>query len=136
MNNKWIVCLALALTGCGGSGLGGTWKGEAAGWSMTVVLEEATEQSGTSYLTGTVSSNKSACFTNGTAAATLVNGKSAQILSTASGTASATPTSTSGTLHFCSSERTEVSTTGCQQRREAPPGSGGASRLHCGQGGS
>ncbi|WNG21711.1 hypothetical protein [Cystobacter fuscus] len=90
MNNKWIVCLALALTGCGGSGLGGTWKGEAAGWSVTVVLDEATEQSGTSYLTGTVSTNKSACFRDGTAAATLVNGKSAQILSTASGTASST----------------------------------------------
>jgi hypothetical protein len=28
MNNKWIVCLALALTACGGGGgLGGTWKG-------------------------------------------------------------------------------------------------------------
>ncbi|OJH36584.1 hypothetical protein [Cystobacter ferrugineus] len=90
MNNKWIVCLALALTGCGGSSLGGTWKGEAAGWSFTVVLDEATEQSGTSYLTGTVSSNKPACFTNGTAAATLVNGTTAQILSTGSGSTSGT----------------------------------------------
>ncbi|EPX64055.1 hypothetical protein D187_005188 [Cystobacter fuscus DSM 2262] len=90
MNNKWIVCLALALTGCGGSGLGGTWKGEAAGWSVTVVLDESTEQSGTSYFMGTVSSNKPACFTNGTAAATLVNGKTAQILSSSSGSASTT----------------------------------------------
>ncbi|WNG31255.1 hypothetical protein F0U62_50070 [Cystobacter fuscus] len=90
MNNKWIVCLALALTGCGGSGLDGTWKGEAAGWSVTVVLDESTAQSGTSYFTGTVSSNKPACFTNGTAAATLVNGKTAQILSSSAGSTSST----------------------------------------------
>lgn len=91
--NKWIFCVALAVSACGGSSddaLDGTWKGEAAGWSVTVVLDQSVEQAGTSYFSGTVSTNKPTCFTNGTATASLVNGSSATILSTASGSASST----------------------------------------------
>ena len=89
--NKWILCLALAVSGCGGSNaLGGTWKGEASGWSVTVVLNQSIEQNGTSYYTGTVSTNKPACFTNGTASATLVNNSSATVATSGSGSASST----------------------------------------------
>ncbi|WNG43356.1 hypothetical protein F0U60_04040 [Archangium minus] len=88
---KWIPCLALAVIGCGGgSGLEGTWKGDAAGWSVTVVLNESVEQNGTAVYSGTVSSNKSTCFNNGTAVGTLVNESSATVSSSASGSASST----------------------------------------------
>ncbi|MFY0582446.1 hypothetical protein ACN28S_56545 [Cystobacter fuscus] len=99
MNNKWIVCLALALAGCGGAGpLGGTWKGTAGDWSVTVEFDQYATQGGASTFTGTATANKPSCFSTGTAAATLLNDTSATLVLSSMGSASDTTVQISGTL--------------------------------------
>jgi hypothetical protein len=87
---KWLLGLALAVCGCGGSDddVVGTWKGDFSGWSVTAEVQQAVESAGTIYLSGTLNTNKSACFNNGVLSGTLVNNSSLSFSSVASGSAS------------------------------------------------
>ncbi|ATB30751.1 hypothetical protein [Melittangium boletus] len=89
---NWSLCLglALALCGCGGDGVSGTWKGDLSGWAITAEVTQTTESAGTLYLSGTLSTNKPACFNNGTLSGTFVNNSSLSFISSASGSASST----------------------------------------------
>ncbi len=99
MNNKWIVCLALALAGCGDAGpLGGTWSGTAGGWSVTVEFDQSATQGGASSFSGTATANQPSCFSTGTATATLLNDTSTTLVLSSVGSASDTTVQIAGTL--------------------------------------
>lgn len=98
---NWILCLALAVAGCNGGGGGntdgggggggntnaytGTWKGEAAGWSVSLVVTEATEVNGSSFITGTATTNKASCFSTGTLSGTITPNAGATLVAASSG---------------------------------------------------
>jgi hypothetical protein len=101
---NWILCLALAVSGCdnnggggnntpdaGGGGGGntspyaGTWKGDVSGWSVSLVVKEVTEAGGTSYITGTATSNKASCLGTGTLSGTISANSNATLVATSSG---------------------------------------------------
>lgn len=88
---KWIVCMALAVCGCGGDSFLGTWKGSVSGWDVTVKVDKQQVVSSSSgAVSGLVSTNKAACFTNaimhGTIAETTVDIGSVGSGSASSGT--------------------------------------------------
>ncbi|HYO59151.1 hypothetical protein [Archangium sp.] len=74
---KWIVCMALAVCGCGGDNLVGTWKGSVPGWNVTVKVDRQQQSDAMGVVTGVISTDKAACFTNaimsGTIAETTVD---------------------------------------------------------------
>ncbi|HEX8539669.1 MAG TPA: hypothetical protein VF664_19555 [Cystobacter sp.] len=99
---NWILCLALAVSGCAGGGSGGggnadagggggggggnnnaytgTWKGDVSGWSITLVVKDATEAGGSYYITGTSSTNKASCFSTGDLSGTITPNAGATLI--------------------------------------------------------
>ncbi|MCY1076795.1 hypothetical protein [Archangium lansingense] len=67
---KWVACMAIAVCGCGGNNLVGTWKGSVTGWDVTVNVKEQVSSS-VVVMTGVLSTNKATCFNNATLSGSL-----------------------------------------------------------------
>ena len=93
--NRWLLCAALAVCGCGGSAndsdsMVGTWKGSASGLTVTMVVDQTLVSGGVTGLVGTLNTNNPACFTNASMSALLSNNVSLTVSASGAGSTSKT----------------------------------------------